>query len=112
MAAGQIDYGLPAELGVGRQIIFTLAWLICGILLALDAQRDDDQVAREVAGRWVIDGQGVPGEFAFTNLIYQRSTSGLDRRPTDKERTEWDCRVVWGIELPANASMGYRSSKI
>lgn len=99
-------------LGVGRQIIFTLAWLVCGILLALDAQRDDDQVAREVARRWVIDGQGVPGEFAFTHLIFQRSTSGLDRRPTDKERTEWDCRVVWGIELPANASMGYRLSKI
>ncbi|KAJ5545596.1 hypothetical protein N7494_003181 [Penicillium frequentans] len=112
LAAGQSDYGLPAVLGVGRQIIFTLAWLVCGILLALDAQRDDDEVAREVVRRWVIDGQGVPGEFAFTHLIYQRSTSGLDRRPTDKEHTEWDCRVVWGIELPADASMGYRSSKI
>lgn len=112
LTAGQSDHELPAVLGVGRQIIFTLAWLVCGILLALDAQRDGDEVAREVARRWVIEGQGVPGEFAFTDLIYQRSTLGLDSRPTDKEHTEWDFRIVWGVELPVTASVGYRLSRI
>ncbi|KAJ5636905.1 uncharacterized protein N7484_010218 [Penicillium longicatenatum] len=112
LAAGQSEAGLPAALGVGRQIIFTLAWLVCGILLVLDALRDDDVVAHEVARRWVIEGQGVPGEFAFPSLIYQRLTLGLDSRLTEKEHTEWDCRIVWGVELPATASVGYRVSKI
>lgn len=112
LEAGQDDEGLVKVLGVGRQIIFTLSWLVSGILLSLDAQRDNDNVAREVARRWILDGQGVPGEFAFTDLIYQRSALAQDRKLTDRERTEWDCRIVWGVDLPSNASAGYRVAKI
>lgn len=112
LAAGATNHGLMAALAMGRQIMFTIAWLVCGTLLALDAQRDNDDVAVEVARRWIIDGQGVPGEFAFSDLIYQRSALYEEKMPTDKERTEWDSRIVWGIELPATASTGYRASKI
>ncbi|KAJ5121753.1 hypothetical protein N7448_002885 [Penicillium atrosanguineum] len=112
LAPGQKDQGLAAVLGVARQIMFTLAWLVSCILLSLDAQRDKDAVAFEVARRWVLDGQGIPGEFGFTDLIYQRSVTAQDRKPSDRERTEWDCRIVWGIDLPSNSSAGYRTAKI
>ncbi|OOQ85925.1 acyl-CoA dehydrogenase [Penicillium brasilianum] len=112
LEAGRDEKGLGGVLGVGRQIIFTLSWLVSGMLLCLDAQRDNDSVAREVARRWVLDGQGVSGEFAFNDLIYQRSALAQDRKPTDRERTEWDCRIVWGVDLPPNASPGYRMAKI
>ncbi|KAJ6037402.1 hypothetical protein N7540_001681 [Penicillium herquei] len=111
LAKGQSPHGLVALLSVGRQIMFTLAWMVCGILLTLDAQRDSDGVAIEVARRWVLEGQGVPGEFAFPEMIYQRSASSKNIC-TEKERTEWDSRIVWGVELPATASTGYRASKI
>ncbi|THC96643.1 hypothetical protein EYZ11_003893 [Aspergillus tanneri] len=45
----------------GRQIMFTLAWLVSGILLALDARRDGDEVAKEVARRWITEGERMPG---------------------------------------------------
>lgn len=112
LGAGQVEKGLIGVLGVARQVIFTLSWLVSGMLLALDAQRDNDNVAREVARRWVLEGQGVPGEFAFTDLIYQRSALAQDRKPADRERIEWDCRIVWGVDLPSNASAGYRVAKI
>ncbi|KAJ5278699.1 hypothetical protein N7478_004071 [Penicillium angulare] len=112
IAAGQTTDGLVNVLSVGRQVMFTLAWLVCGTLLALDAQRDNDGVALEVARRWILEGQGVPGEFAFPDLIYQQLASYQSQRPTGKERTVWDSRIVWGVELPATASLGYRPSKI
>ncbi|KAJ5697150.1 hypothetical protein N7488_010834 [Penicillium malachiteum] len=112
LATGQDDHGLVALLSVDRQVMFTLAWMVCGILLTLDAQRDNDGVAIEVARRWVLEGQGVPGEFAFPEMIYQRAAISQNRRPTEKERTQWDSRIVWGVELPATASTGYRASKI
>lgn len=112
LAAGQDKRGLSGVLSIGRQIMFTLAWLVSGILLVLDAQRDTDGVAREVARRWVLEGQGVPGEFAFTDLIYQRSASVQDKRPTERERTQWDCRIVWDMDLPSTASAGFRAAKI
>lgn len=103
-------------LAIGRQIIFTLAWLACGILLALDSERDNDSTAHEVAGRWVLEGQGVPGEFAFSDLIYHHSVSPASNcHREDKDRhmkREWDCRIVWGLDLPSDASRGYRFSKI
>lgn len=114
---GKLDPGrdereLSGVLGVGRQIIFTLSWVVCGILLSLDAQRDNDGVAHEVARRWVLEGQGVPGEFAFTELIFQRSATSQDRQPTSRERTGLDCRIVWNVDLPSDSSLGYRAAKI
>ncbi|CAI7594792.1 unnamed protein product [Penicillium glandicola] len=112
LARGQNDPGLVDVLGVGRQIMFTIAWLISGILLALDAQRDRNGVASEIARRWVLEGQGVPGEFAFPELIYQYSALSQERVMADQKRTDWDCRIIWGVELPSGASTGYRAAKI
>jgi hypothetical protein len=110
--AGRDERTLPHLLGFARQIIFTLSWLVCGVLLSLDSQRDNDKVAREVARRWVLEGQGVPGEFAFTELIFQRSATAQDEQPTGRARTELDCRMVWNVDLPLDASLGYRAAKI
>ncbi|KAJ5296159.1 hypothetical protein PENANT_c021G05060 [Penicillium antarcticum] len=108
LAVGQDNRSLAGVLGLGRQIMFTLAWLISGILLAMDAQRDNDNVACEVSHRWVLDGQGVPAEFAFPELIYQRSAD-QPRVMSDQSRTNWDCLIVWGADLPTDSSTGYRA---
>lgn len=91
----------------GRQIMFTLAWIISGILLALDSQRDNDDVAFEVARRWVLDGEGTPGELTLPSVVRVGSTLGINR-PAGRERSNWDCRIVWGIDLPKDAAAGYR----
>ncbi|OAQ77920.1 Acyl-CoA dehydrogenase [Purpureocillium lilacinum] len=53
---------IGAALADGRQQMFTLGWLISGVLLALDAQRDSEEIASEVAKRWVLRGEGGFGE--------------------------------------------------
>jgi hypothetical protein len=112
LESGRDERALSHVLGVARQIIFTLSWLVCGTLLSLDSQRDNDRVALEVARRWVLEGEGVPGEFAFTELIFQRSATAQDEKPTGRARTELDCRIVWNVDLPSDASLGYRAAKI
>ncbi|KAF5010851.1 hypothetical protein FDECE_3024 [Fusarium decemcellulare] len=94
-----------AALADGRQYVFTFGWLISGILLALDAQRDDNEVAQEVAKRWIMDGEGGVGEFAFPQIIYTDSTKA---RVTEAKKRNWDCKIVWGVELPLDAATGYR----
>jgi Acyl-CoA dehydrogenase, C-terminal domain len=43
LTEGQGD--LSATLADGRQIMFSLAWIVSGMLLSLDAQRDESEVA-------------------------------------------------------------------
>ncbi|KAK5048580.1 hypothetical protein LTR84_005671 [Exophiala bonariae] len=105
ISRGKVD--LASSLAEGRQIMFTLVWIISGMLLAVDAQRDDNEIAIEIARRWVVDGEGGVGEFTFPHIIHAsrpKFTMG------GQERTNWDCRLVWGRDLPENASLGYRSS--
>jgi hypothetical protein len=65
--------------------MFSLAWTISGLLLALDAQRDRDAVALEVSRRWILDGEGLPGEFAFPSVLHV----GLaPMRPAGTERSD------------------------
>lgn len=105
----QVPGGLKTVLADGRQIMFTLAWIISGVLLALDAQRDEDSIAHEVARRWILQGEGMPAEFTFPSIVHSYwrlvphsvHQAGLDR-------SDWDCRIVWGIGLPSDASVGYR----
>lgn len=87
---------LSDALSEGRQIMFSLAWTISGLLLALDAQRDRDAVALEVSRRWILDGEGLPGEFAFPSVLHVGLTP---MRPAGRERSDWDCRIVWGVHL-------------
>jgi len=96
---------LASLLSDGRQIMFTLIWIISGALLAIDAEHDSDDVAVEIARRWVIDGEGGVGEFAFPQIVH----SGRPRASMGgRDRTNWDCRLVWGSDLPKDASSGYR----
>lgn len=105
MANANTQDGLTYALAEGRQIMFTLAWAVSGLLLVLDAQRDGNEVSFEVARRWILDGEGVPGEFAFPAILHVGSTPN---RPAGKEKSNWDCRVVWGVDLPVDAATGYR----
>ncbi|KAJ6445118.1 Acyl-CoA dehydrogenase [Purpureocillium lavendulum] len=66
---------IGAALADGRQQMFTLGWLISGILLALDAQRDHDDVASEVAKRWILRGRVV-----LVNLSYPASCIRSSRK--------------------------------
>lgn len=104
LAAHKSDVG--AALADGRQYMFTMAWLVSGVLLALDAQRDNDSVAGEVAKRWVVDGEGGVGEFAFAGVVRY---DGPEMQISEAERRNWDCRIVWGVGLPPDAATGFRA---
>ena len=96
---------LSSALADGRQIMFSLAWVVSGGLLALDAQRDGSAEAVEVANRWILDGEGGVGEFVLQEVVL--ASKG---RPRDvKGRLNWDCRLIWGGHLPADAALGYRA---
>ena len=88
--------------------MFTLGWLISGVLLAADAQRDSDQVAHEVARRWIIEGEGGFGEFVIAQMTRSDGDLGVKKGKAELERRRWDCRIVWDEELPADASTGFR----
>lgn len=99
---------VPEALSDGRRIMFSLAWILTGLLLAADAQRDQDEIANEISRRWILNGEGGAGEWllpdvggAGPNAQFQGS----------EERAKWDCRIVWGVELPKNASTGQRIAK-
>lgn len=96
-----------AALADGRQYMFTIGWLISGALLALDAQRDNDAVACEVSKRWIVDGEGGVGEFALQGVIRY---DGPEMQTSETERRNWDCRIVWGVDLPRDAATGFRAS--
>lgn len=96
---------LSSALADGRQIMFSLAWVVSGALLAHDAQRDGNGIAQEVARRWILDGEGGVGEFVLPGVAFA-STS---RRMETRERLNWDCRLVWGVDLPKDAASGYRA---
>ena len=98
---------IASALADGRQIMFSLAWVVCGVLLALDAQRDDDEVAKEVAKRWVLDAEGGVGEFVLADVVHVRSQADTKK---DEERAKWDCRLAWGVELPQGGATGYRNA--
>jgi alkylation response protein AidB-like acyl-CoA dehydrogenase len=98
---------IATALADGRQILFSLAWVISGTLLALDAQRDADELAKEVARRWLLDDESGVGEFAFPDVVFANHTQRGAHRV--EERGNWDCRLVWGVDLPKDAAAGYRA---
>lgn len=96
-----------AILADARRYMFTLAWIMCGALLALDAQRDQDRVSMEIARRWVISAEGGVGDLVFHDIVTVRDHGASDADGED--HLQWDCRIAWGIELPANRASGHRS---
>jgi alkylation response protein AidB-like acyl-CoA dehydrogenase len=60
---------------VGREVMLELGRILAGVLLFVDAERDRDEVAAEIARRW----------------------AGRDPTATDwKEKVKWDKRIVFG----------------
>jgi len=104
---GRSDLG--AALANGRQLMFSLAWVVSGSLLAHDAQRDGNAAAMEVARRWVLHGEGGVGEHAFPKVVHSAANA---RRQvlSSRDRLNWDCRLVWGVDLPTDAAIGYRAA--
>lgn len=98
---------LALALASGRQSMFTLAWIVSGMLLALDAQRDGNAIAGEIAKRWILDGEGGVAEYVFPEIVYASPPRIRDARE-EAERVNWDCRLVWGRNLPENPAVGYR----
>jgi len=98
---------LAEALAEGRQMMFSLAWTVSGMLMCYDAQRDGNEVAAELARRWVLDGEGV-SDFVIPDVMY---STGRKRTGTETQRANWDCKVVWGVDLPEREVRGYRSEK-
>lgn len=89
--------GSPLEaLGDGRRIMFSLAWVIMGMLLTSDAERDGDAMAQEVARRWVLDGEAGMGDWLLPGVGRPSS----ERAGAGESRAQQDCLLVWGVELP------------
>lgn len=109
LVVGRTKARLSEVLGDGRRVMFSVAWVVTGLLLTLDAQREHDLVAGELARRWVLNAEG-GGEAVLPDLVQVNSGAQL-REEDDNERVKWDCRLVWGVELPAGqAATGFRGS--
>lgn len=91
----------------GRRFMFSLAWILCGVLLALDAERDQDATTTEIARRWILCAEGGVGDQVFHNIVTPQNTVGTVSDGEDHLR--WDCQIAWGIDLPANRAAGHRS---
>ncbi|KGO38527.1 Acyl-CoA oxidase/dehydrogenase, type 1 [Penicillium expansum] len=91
----------------GRRFMFTLAWILSGALLALDAERDNDPVATEIARRWILSAEGGVGEHVFHDIVTVSGTASASSG--GEKHLQWDCRIAWGIDLPPNRASGHRS---
>lgn len=100
---------LVSALAIGRQLMFSLAWIVGGVLLALDAERDGNAVATEIARRWILEGEGNIGEFHLPDVVKvtERAVAVKDR-----DKINWDCRLVWGMDLPEDAATGFRAPNV
>jgi hypothetical protein len=90
-----------------RRYMFTLAWIISGALLALDSERDSDPVSTEIARRWILSAEGGVGDMGFHDIVTPRDAASA--ASSGEEHLQWDCRIAWGVELPANRASGHRS---
>ncbi|OAL20821.1 hypothetical protein AYO22_08449 [Fonsecaea multimorphosa] len=98
---------LVAALANGRHFMFTLAWLVAGTLLALDAERDMNAIATEIARRWVLEGEGNIGDFHLSSVV---KASERTLPISDRDKINWDCRIVWDVDLPGGSATGYRAT--
>ena len=86
--------------------MFSLAWVDqWDVVKCYDAQRDGSEVAKEIAQRWVLDGEG-RGEFVLPECLTKASGRSVG---TEAKRANWDCQIAWGVDLPEERVFGYRS---
>ncbi|KAF7170952.1 hypothetical protein CNMCM5623_003399 [Aspergillus felis] len=102
---GEVTRDVASVLADGRRVIFTLAWILIGGLLALDAERDEDEVAVEIARRWILAGEGGVGDTLHRGIM--KPYGDVDAN----DHARWDCRIVWGMELPEGQLAGHCSLK-
>ncbi|KAK4861499.1 hypothetical protein LT330_003534 [Penicillium expansum] len=95
-----------ALLADARRIMFTFAWILSGALMTLDAERDGDEVAMEIARRWILLGEGGVGEFVYRDIV--KPYQAFDSTSESDEHTRLDCKIAWGVELP-KVVFGHRS---
>jgi len=79
--------GLQELQVVGREVMLELGRVLAGVLLFVDAERDDDEVAAEIARRW---------------------TSGVDASTNWKEKVKWDRRIVFGNDTSEHQAAGLK----
>ncbi|KAJ6168843.1 hypothetical protein N7497_001686 [Penicillium chrysogenum] len=91
----------------GRRFMFTVAWILSGALLALDTERDNDPVTAEIARRWILSAEGGVGEQVFHDIVTVSGTASATSG--GEEHLQWDCRIAWGVDLPADRASGHRS---
>ncbi|KAJ5787917.1 hypothetical protein N7457_002907 [Penicillium paradoxum] len=98
----------PAEtVADGRRFMFTLVWILSGVLLALDAERDHEPVTTEIARRWVLTAEGGVGDQVFRDIV--AVSDGAGATSGGEDHLQWDCRIAWGVDLPATRASGHRS---
>ncbi|KAL5001026.1 hypothetical protein BDV10DRAFT_192509 [Aspergillus recurvatus] len=93
-----------------RRTMFTLAWILAGMLLVLDAKRDGDGVTGEIARRWVGGELGV-GDMLWRDVVCSALRAKNGDGDISDETVRWDCRIAWGVELPRVVG-GHRSVKL
>jgi hypothetical protein len=71
-------------------------------------QRDGNPEAKEVAGRWILHGEGGVGEFVLADVVAAARKHAAVAML--ENRAEWDCRLVWDVELPKDSATGYRKA--
>ncbi|PGH12444.1 hypothetical protein AJ79_04280 [Helicocarpus griseus UAMH5409] len=69
----------------GRDLLVGLEHVICGLLLVLDAVRDNNPAAREIARRWILQDQATYGSW--------------------EDEAAWDKMIVFGDEGTATARL-------
>ena len=102
---GKLKGDLGSVLAEGREVMFSLAWVVSGMLLCYDAQRDGSEVAKEIAQRWILDGEG-RGEFVLPECLTKAGGRSVS---SEAKRANWDCQIAWGVDLPEERVFGYRS---
>ncbi|KAK6340393.1 hypothetical protein TWF730_002152 [Orbilia blumenaviensis] len=85
-----------------RDMSFGIAFVVMGAFLVLDADRDGDALAAEVAIRWILEGIGREG---FQAVGATSAPAIVQRRFGWKEKAEVDCRLVFGHGLQAEARL-------
>ncbi|KAF3080387.1 hypothetical protein TWF102_002199 [Orbilia oligospora] len=85
-----------------RDLSFGIAFVVMGAFLVVDADRDGDPLAIEVALRWILEGIGREG---FQAVGATSAPAIFQRRFGWKEKAEVDCRLVFGHGLQAEARL-------
>ncbi|KAF3934154.1 hypothetical protein ABW20_dc0102615 [Dactylellina cionopaga] len=85
-----------------RDLSFGIAFVLMGAFLVVDANRDGDALAIEVAIRWTLEGIGREG---FQIVGATSAPAVVQRKFGWKERAEVDCRLVFGHGLQVEARL-------